>query len=196
MRLATARIQDHDIHLRAQLSIDTEQTAFSDDRVGTRQPVPQQLCPVLFAFVASSPGIFDRPVPDTLILRRELIVILLQKSPKLMIRSRRCRGGLERDVEHLISHHCCLSSPGSSESERAAPPVDRRACRVVAGVAINVAGIAMDECPSMSATALICTPASSQPTAADCRRVCTPTPATPAASAASSMTRRKLRGST
>jgi hypothetical protein len=40
--------------------------------------------------------------------------------------------------------------------------------------------IAMELCPSRSATALICTPASSQPTAAECRRVCTPTSPTPA----------------
>jgi hypothetical protein len=45
----------------------------------------------------------------------------------------------------------------------------------------------MDECPSMSATALMWTPASSQPTAALWRSVWTP-PSTPAALAASSMT--------
>ena len=56
--------------------------------------------------------------------------------------------------------------------------------------------IEMELCPSRSATALICTPDSSQPKAAECRRVCAPTPSTPAALAATSMTRRKLRGST
>jgi hypothetical protein len=55
---------------------------------------------------------------------------------------------------------------------------------------------AMDEWPSRSATALIWTPASSQATAALCRSVCRSTPSTPALAAATSTTRRKLRGST
>src|ERR1700737_767679 len=39
--------------------------------------------------------------------------------------------------------------------------------------------IAIEECPSKSATALIWTPASSHATAAECRRVCTPTSSMP-----------------
>ena len=44
--------------------------------------------------------------------------------------------------------------------------------------------MAIDECPSKSATALICTPASSQTTGAECRRVWTPTPSTPGSTSA------------
>src|SRR6476646_2969699 len=54
----------------------------------------------------------------------------------------------------------------------------------------------IEACPSRSATALMCTPDSSQDTAALCRSVCTPTPSAPAVLAAPSITRRKLRGST
>mgnify|MGYP003710125029 CR=1 FL=1 len=56
--------------------------------------------------------------------------------------------------------------------------------------------MAIDECPSRSATALICTPDSSHATAAECLSVCTPTPSTLAAFAATSITRSRLRGST
>jgi hypothetical protein len=48
------------------------------------------------------------------------------------------------------------------------------------------------ECPSRSATALMCTPDSSHATAAECRSVWAPTPSTPAAFAAVSMTHKKL----
>lgn len=57
----------------------------------------------------------------------------------------------------------------------------------------------MGLCPSRSATALRCTPDSSQATAAECRSVCSPTCSTPAASAATSITQwrihRKIRSS-
>ena len=54
----------------------------------------------------------------------------------------------------------------------------------------------IEECPSRSATALICTPDSSHATAALCRSVCTPMSSIPAERAAVSTTRSGLRGST
>ena len=45
----------------------------------------------------------------------------------------------------------------------------------------------IDEWPNRSATALMCRPDSSQPTAPECRNVCTPTRSTPAAKALASL---------
>ena len=55
--------------------------------------------------------------------------------------------------------------------------------------------MAIDECTSGSATALMCTPDSNHATAAEWRNVCTPTPSTFAALDASSITRSRFRGS-
>jgi hypothetical protein len=52
--------------------------------------------------------------------------------------------------------------------------------------------IATEECPSRSATALMCTPDSSHATAAECRSVCTPTPSAPTVWAAASITRSRF----
>jgi Phage capsid family len=83
------------------------------------------------------------------------------------------------------------SSPSRSASpSTAARAVSSEVCPYTSPV------IATEECPSRSATALMCTPASSHATAALCRKVCTPTPSTPAVFAAVLSTRSRLCGST